>query len=173
MPKPLCLVDTSILLNILNVPGKNECRDEVFAVFREKADAGETFFLPLATIIETGNHIGHLPDGNERYGYACALVREVQKALDGTSPFVPLDLCSTEDLRQWMNDFPHGHAVQGRGVGDMMLVGECLRLRERHPSTEVYIWPSTGLPADINSLSIYFYQCEDIYESRILFWSRS
>ena len=39
-----------------------------------------------------------------------------------------------------MNDFPHGHAVQGRGVGDMMLVGECLRLRERHPSTEVYIW---------------------------------
>lgn len=140
MPKPLCLVDTSILLNILNVPGKNECRDEVFAAFREKADAGETFFLPLATIIETGNHIGHLPDGNERYGYACALVREVQKALDGTSPFVPLDLCSTEDLRQWMNDFPHGHAVQRRGVGDMMLVGECLRLRERHPHIEVYIW---------------------------------
>ena len=83
MPKPLCLVDTSILLNILNVPGKNEHRDEVFAAFREKVDAGETFFLPLATIIETGNHIGHLPDGNDRYGYACALVQQVKMALGG------------------------------------------------------------------------------------------
>ena len=77
MPKPLCLVDTSILLNILNVPGKNERQDEVFAAFEEKVEAGETFFLPLATIIETGNHIGHLPVGNERYGYACALVQQV------------------------------------------------------------------------------------------------
>ena len=43
MPKPLCLVDTSILLNILNVPGKNERQDEVFAAFEEKVEAGETF----------------------------------------------------------------------------------------------------------------------------------
>lgn len=140
MSKKLCLVDTSILLNILNVPNRKQKREEVIATFREKIEAGETFFLPLATIIETGNHIGHLPDGNDRYGYACALVQQVKMALEGTSPFVPLDLCSTDDLRQWMNDFPHGHAVQGRGVGDMMLVGECLRLRERHPRTEVYIW---------------------------------
>ena len=140
MSKKLCLVDTSILLNILNVPNRKQKREEVIATFREKIEAGETFFLPLATIIETGNHIGHLPDGNDRYGDACTLVQQVKMALEGTSPFVPLDLCSTEDLRQWMNDFPHGHAVQGRGVGDMMLVGECLRLRERHPSTEVYIW---------------------------------
>ena len=138
MPKPLCLVDTSILLNILNVPGKNECRDEVFAVFREKADAGETFFPPSGDHRQTGNHIGHLPDGNERYGYACALVREY-KALDGTSPFVPLDLCSTE-LCAMDERLPAWTCRAGAGVGDMMLVGECLRLRERHPSTEVYIW---------------------------------
>ena len=35
MSKPLCLVDTSILLNILNVPDKNEHREEVFAAFQE------------------------------------------------------------------------------------------------------------------------------------------
>lgn len=45
MGKPLCLVDTSILLNILNVPDKNERREEVFAAFQEKIKAGETFFL--------------------------------------------------------------------------------------------------------------------------------
>lgn len=78
MSKPLCLVDTSILLNILNVPDKNEHREEVFAAFQEKIKAGETFFLSLATVIETGNHIGHLPDGNSRYGCACALLQQVR-----------------------------------------------------------------------------------------------
>lgn len=140
MGKPLCLVDTSILLNILNVPDKNEHREEVFAAFQEKIEAGETFFLSLATIIETGNHIGHLPDGNSRYGCACALLQQVKAALDGKSPFVPLDMCSREELRQWMERFPRGHAVQGRGVGDMMLAEEYQRLRIRHPHTEVYIW---------------------------------
>lgn len=140
MGKPLCLVDTSILLNILNVPDKNERREEVFAAFQEKIKAGETFFLSLATIIETGNHIGHLPDGNSRYGCACALLQQVQKALDGKSPFVPLDMCSREELRQWMERFPHEHAAQGRGVGDMMLAEECRRLRMQNPHAEVYIW---------------------------------
>lgn len=140
MGKQLCLVDTSILLNILNVPDKNERREEVFAAFQEKIKAGETFFLSLATIIETGNHIGHLPDGNSRYGCACALLQQVQMALDGESPFVPLVLCSREELRQWMRRFPREHAVRGRGVGDMMLVEECQRLRMQNPRAEVYIW---------------------------------
>ena len=148
MNKRLCLIDTSILLNLLNIPNKNQDSEAVFADFQAKIEAGETFFLSLATIIETGNHIGHLPDGNSRYGCACALLQQVKAALDGKSPFVPLDMCSREELRQWMDDFPHEHAAEGRGVGDMMLVKECQRLRMRHPRAEVYVW---SLDSDLTS----------------------
>lgn len=53
----VCLIDTSVFLNLLNVPNRNQTRAEVVASFEEYAENNCTFILPMATILETGNHI--------------------------------------------------------------------------------------------------------------------
>lgn len=62
----VCLIDTSIFTNILNVPGRNQNKADVNHAFREYIDLGCTFILPMATIIETGNHIAQNGDGRLR-----------------------------------------------------------------------------------------------------------
>lgn len=60
-------IDTSILLNILDVPDRNQNKDEVVKEFKTLIGSQtETLILPLATIIETGNHIAHIGSGNVR-----------------------------------------------------------------------------------------------------------
>lgn len=53
----ICLIDTSIFLEILNVPHKASQSELIFQELKEKIEAGESLFLPMATILETGNHI--------------------------------------------------------------------------------------------------------------------
>src|SRR5919197_648167 len=60
-------VDTSILVEILNVPGMNSSRARVLAQFdRRRKDRSVSLILPTAAVIETGNHIHHIPDGFAR-----------------------------------------------------------------------------------------------------------
>ena len=50
-------IDTSVLLNIIDVPGRNQQRKEVMEELKsltEKKDIN-ALVLPFATIIETGN----------------------------------------------------------------------------------------------------------------------
>ena len=56
------LIDTSVMLEILNVPNKARGHDTIMTQFRKKVDAGATFFIPLATILETGNHVAQYVD---------------------------------------------------------------------------------------------------------------
>jgi hypothetical protein len=56
-------VDTSVLLNILDVPGKNQDRQHVVEELREKTARGVQLIIPVSAVIETGNHITNLPDG--------------------------------------------------------------------------------------------------------------
>lgn len=62
----ICLVDTSIFLNILNVPNRNNERNEILKQFQEYIELGCSFIIPMATVIETGNHIAQNGDGNTR-----------------------------------------------------------------------------------------------------------
>ena len=62
----IVIVDTSVLLNVLDVPAFNQHRREVFAQFNELLDSGASFLLPMAAIFETGDHIADLPDGRRR-----------------------------------------------------------------------------------------------------------
>jgi hypothetical protein len=56
-------VDTSILCNMLPVPGRDQQRDEVIEELREKLAEGETLILPVTAVIETGNFVAQLKDG--------------------------------------------------------------------------------------------------------------
>lgn len=53
----IVLVDTSILLNILGVPHMSDQRVEVKEQLEDYIRRGDHLFLPIATVLETGNHI--------------------------------------------------------------------------------------------------------------------
>ena len=42
----ICIIDTSVFLNLLNVPGKNQDKDTVTASFTEYAELGAEYFTP-------------------------------------------------------------------------------------------------------------------------------
>ncbi len=71
MKKKVLIIDTSILMVWLGVPGfetagtNNEwTKDKVSAKLQQEQEDGTDFILPIATIIETGNHIAQIKRGD-------------------------------------------------------------------------------------------------------------
>ncbi|WP_303799108.1 hypothetical protein [Alicyclobacillus macrosporangiidus] len=135
-------VDTSIVLNLLNVPGRNQDRDRVLRELSESQ--GDTFILPLSAIIETGNHIAHLADGFDRRQAAARFGELLRKIARGEFPWT-MDKLSMdrEDLEFYAAHFPD-YAVRGMGMGDLSIIREFTRYVERiRPSVSgivVKIW---------------------------------
>jgi len=71
MKKKVLIIDTSILTIWLQVPGFETAGadnkwnlENVIAKLSEEQNNGTCFVLPIATIIETGNHISHIKQGD-------------------------------------------------------------------------------------------------------------
>lgn len=66
--KKVLILDTSVICVWLQVPGKDTCgrsgniltHDMVKAKIESEQELGTTFVLPIASVIETGNHIAHI-----------------------------------------------------------------------------------------------------------------
>jgi hypothetical protein len=80
-------VDTSILVEILNVPDRNANRASVLTDFAHKREAGAHFILPTAAVIETGNHIHHIRDGGARHRCATAFADLLRLTAAGRAPW--------------------------------------------------------------------------------------
>jgi hypothetical protein len=135
----VCLIDTSVFVEILNVPQKATQHKQIFQALKEKIEAKESLFLPMATILETGNHIAQNGDGNQRRQGAEKFVREVQKALKGESPFQPIRFLQSEDLQLWLMEFPDS-AMRGSGLGDLSIIHDWQKLCQQNQGRRVYIW---------------------------------
>jgi hypothetical protein len=137
----ICLIDTSSFLEILNVPHKASQSELIFQELKEKIEARESLFLPMATILETGNHIAKdkKVDGNQRRICAEKFVNQVTQALEGKSPFTPINFLKQEDLQGWLTEFPD-EAMQGRGLGDLSIIHDWQRICDQNPVRRVYIW---------------------------------
>jgi len=85
------LVDTSVLCELLQVPGKCDPTKtaSVAAEMDRRAEAGERFVIPVTAVIETGNHIAQC-DG-DRYRVAGRLVRLLRLAIGGEAPWLILE----------------------------------------------------------------------------------
>jgi hypothetical protein len=87
------IVDTSILCVWLKIPGKDTCgrEDDKWNYDRankkivEEIKKKSTLVLPLATIIETANHICYIEGG--RFQLARNLSSLIKKAADANSPW--------------------------------------------------------------------------------------
>jgi predicted nucleic acid-binding protein len=137
--KAICLVDTSIFVEIINVPLRAKRHEEIIDGLTEKLKDKETLFLPMATILETGNHISRYGDGSARRKCAERFVAQVRKAVAGESPFTPINFLEANDLHKWLTDFPD-EAMQGMGLGDLSIKFDWERLCEQNHGRRVYIW---------------------------------
>lgn len=79
----ICIVDTSVFCNILEVPNRCQDRERVLDRLENLIDDGATLLLPLATIYETGNHIAQNGDGRQRRDAAERFAKQVNLALQG------------------------------------------------------------------------------------------
>ena len=109
----IVLLDTSIYMNVLDIPGWNQHRETVLADFATKIDNSDIFLLPMASIWETGNHIARLVDGATRRKYADLLVKDVHLAITGQHPYRPTHFPDREEFQRWLRTFPElCHAQQ-------------------------------------------------------------
>ena len=138
------LVDTSVLLNILNVPGYNQDRDTVLTEFEERIKARSRFQLPIAAIIETGNHIADVSNGHHRRCCAKELRGMVQVALDRKGPWVVTPMSKTQDdfreeIRKWLAEFPD-YAMRELGIADISMIHAWDEACRRNRGVRVAIW---------------------------------
>jgi hypothetical protein len=136
----VCIVDTSILVELLGLPNLASDHEAHVTSFEERVRANETFLLPLPVLFETGNHVAQIPDGKRRRDYANRFLEFVKPALSGDTPFVPTPSPSIQEVASWLDDFPD-HAMRGVGLVDRSLIDlfdrQKLLLRG---SRRVYIW---------------------------------
>lgn len=116
MPKKILILDTSILCCWLKVPGKEEAgpvhdrwdHNRINSLLNLEQKAGSIFVLPIAALIETGNHIAQAAD--HRHDRAKSLSDCLRSAADGASPWAAFtdqsELWSSENLLLLADNWP-------------------------------------------------------------------
>ncbi len=102
----IVIVDTSILLNVLNVPGRNGQREVVLTELKRHIDDGTTLLLPLGAVLETSNHTAQLPNGNQRRKRTEVFQARIKEALAGKAPWNLVPLPDREQLKGSLEEFP-------------------------------------------------------------------
>lgn len=144
----VCIIDTSIFLNLLNVPGKSQDKVKVTSDFTEYAQTGVTFILPMATIIETGNHIAQNGDGGTRRKTAERFCLAVKGAFTGEAPYQPSEFPNSVEILTWLDSYPqHAGASksvtkqnEGTSFGDLSIIEEFNKCVNKFSMSEVFIW---------------------------------
>jgi hypothetical protein len=135
----IVIVDTSVLLNIFDVPDRNQHWADVMEQLGELIESGDHLFIPMAAIVEVGNHIAHVKNGDLRRIAAERLVKEVKAALLGEAPWRPINFPTDADVLSWLDEFPDS-ATRGMGMGDLSIKKEWETCCRRYPMSHVRVW---------------------------------
>jgi len=144
----ICLIDTSVLLNILDVPNRNNERLDILGKFQEYIELECSFIIPMAVVIETGNHIAQNGDGNTRRVVAQKFIDTLEKTFTGEAPFRIADWDTQEKIREWLHEFP-SHAQrnksstrtgEGTSFGDLSIIKEFEKSCSKFSMSEIFIW---------------------------------
>jgi hypothetical protein len=143
----VCLIDTSVFLNLLNVPNRNQDRKLVLQNFQTYVELDFEFLLPMATIIETGNHIAQNGNGDIRRKIAIDFVEQVKATFKGDAPWAPSPFPQIEEILLWIDQFPDlagknkkPHKMEGTSFGDLSIIQEFQKACNLFPMREVFIW---------------------------------
>ena len=131
MKKKVLIFDTSVLCVWLKVSGKETCGpednrltyDDVNAKIEEEKSKGTTFVLPIASIIETGNHIAHSTGDRHVVGHAFANI--ISATADQISPWAAFteqsELWKKENLKVLAKRWKES-VISGQSLGDASIV---------------------------------------------------
>ena len=141
-------VDTSVLLNVLDVPHKNSDRDSIVQKFKDLARSGSLLVIPIAAVVEVGNHLAQLP-GTVRRDRCERFTALLHSSLGNQAPWV---VSGTTWDQVFLRDLLDGHASRpgmielcttavGTGDGSILLELERYRSRSDVPSAlPVRLW---------------------------------
>jgi hypothetical protein len=137
----IAVVDTTVLCRFLGVRDSTEEQEAIRKSYLERIEADERMFLPLAAILETGNHIGKMADGNLRRRCAVKLRDLVQKArqVPAAVPLLPLGDWRDEDIDSFLAQFPDW-VGKVSGLGDLAIHHDWEKLCKANAGRRVYIW---------------------------------
>ncbi|TDU04248.1 hypothetical protein EDD99_2704 [Streptomyces sp. 846.5] len=139
-------VDTSVLVNVLDLDGFNQDRDSVAQELKKKVGSGDTLILPVTTVIETGNHIAHLHNGTHRREVAAKFAALLLQIRDGVAPW---RLHSVHWDGAFLDHLVSGastgatlieQAVVGMGCGDLCILAEREAYRSNSGIADVRVW---------------------------------
>lgn len=146
-------VDTSVLLELLKVPGKSQQPDATRAELARLESDGYVLVLPITTVLETGNHIGQVSDGDARRRCAEQYVELLRATAEQRLPWVLhavvwdermlTKLCDGVSLPGVGADTGSFVEVAGAGVlgaGDLAILAECELYSDRTSGVEVTVW---------------------------------
>ncbi|HAR76674.1 MAG TPA: hypothetical protein DCR60_10830 [Psychrobacter sp.] len=149
----ICLLDTSILLNILDIPSKSQNKNTVMKDFRLYIDAECRFIIPLVVAVEVGNHISQNGDGGTRRKIARQFVDMMQKTFNGESPFEISDFDLKNEWQNWIGEFidragqnkTAAKPNEGMSLTDLSIIKEYNVLQaknraNRNKHVKVFIW---------------------------------
>lgn len=133
MSKKVIIFDTSVLCCWLKIPGKDTCGpnhdkwnfDRINKTIAAEMKKSSTFVLPLAAIIETGNHITQIDRDRyplaDRYALAQLLADLIRKTAGGIEPWAVFSqqspLWDNENLKKLANEWPT-LAAKKLSIGD-------------------------------------------------------
>jgi hypothetical protein len=144
---PITFLDTSVLCELLKVPGKCQRAEEVEAEFRQRIKDGERFIIPVTAVIETGNHIAQA--SGDRRAAAERFDHWLRMSVAGDAPFhvnlvawdddFLIKLCDGDAASQSLTDLAGSGQL---GAGDVAILVERDRFvaRSAYNRTHVRIW---------------------------------
>ncbi len=144
--KKILILDTSILCTWLQVNGKETCGpdhnrwdyERVNKKIQSEIDADTTLVLPLAAIIETGNHIAQC--AGDRYALANSFADFIKNAANEETPWAAFthqnDLWKEDGLKNLADRWKE-HAVSGQSLGDASIIDVVNYYREMGNMVEI------------------------------------
>ena len=114
------IVDTSILLEILDVPGFCQDRQAIVEQYERRLRNNDRFQLPMGVAIETGNHIADVKDGNLRRDRAVRFAHRVRSTLQHGQAWQIRPMPEPHEFADWCSRFPD-EVMRGFSLVDAML----------------------------------------------------
>lgn len=149
----ICLLDTSILLNILDIPSKSQNKNTVMKDFRLYIDAECRFIIPLVVAVEVGNHISQNGDGTIRRQTAQRFVDMMQSTFNGDLPFAISNFDLKNEWQNWISEFidkagknkTAAKSNEGMSLTDLSIIKEYEDIQAKNKANkrkhvDVFIW---------------------------------
>ena len=135
----VCIVDTSILCNVLRMPGRDQHYEQAIAELEVHIEQRHRLLLPVTAILEAGNLIAQSGDGRQRRAVAERFIQQVRQAIEGQAPWTPTPAFELDRVLKYLDGFAE-HAMRGVGFGDMAITYEFERQCQLNPGRRVFVW---------------------------------